>query len=117
MCANLVAAGHMVTAGDARAELERAVIQCGAQWRATLAEIAAGADILITMLPGSREVREVMAGSGVLTIMPSTAVWVDMTSSSPAAMRDLAVSARARGLGVLDAPEEEAGLRLRHGPA
>ena len=60
MCANLVAAGHMVTAGDARAELERAVTQCGAQWRATLAEIAAGADILITMLPGSREVREVM---------------------------------------------------------
>jgi 3-hydroxyisobutyrate dehydrogenase len=60
MCANLVAAGHMVTAGDARVELERAVTQCGAQWRATLAEIAAGADILITMLPGSREVREVM---------------------------------------------------------
>src|SRR5580704_7687233 len=37
MCANLVAAGHMVTAGDARAELERTVTQSGAQWRATLA--------------------------------------------------------------------------------
>ena len=55
MCANLVAAGYSVTAGDARAELERAVLQCGAQWRATLAEIAAGADILITMLPGWRK--------------------------------------------------------------
>ena len=104
MCANLVAAGHTVTAGDARAERERAVMQCGAQWRATLAEVAAGADILITMLPGSREVREVMAGSGVLATMPSTAVWVDMTSSSPAAVRELAAAARARGVGVLDAP-------------
>ena len=104
MCANLVAAGHTVTAGDARAELERAVIQCGGQWRATLAEVAAGADVLITMLPGAREVREVMAGSGVLAAMPSTAVWVDMTSSSPAAVRDLADAARARGVGVLDAP-------------
>ena len=104
MCANLVAAGHTVTAGDARAELERAVLQCGGQWRATLAEVAAGADVLITMLPGSREVREVMAGSGVLAAMPSTAVWVDMTSSSPAAVRDLADAARARGVGVLDAP-------------
>jgi 3-hydroxyisobutyrate dehydrogenase len=104
MCANLVAAGHTVTAGDARAELEQAVMQCGAQWRATLAEIAAGADILITMLPGSGEVREVMAGSGVLAAMPSTAVWVDMTSSSPAAVRELAAAARARGVRVLDAP-------------
>jgi 3-hydroxyisobutyrate dehydrogenase len=56
------------------------------------------------MLPGSGEVREVMAGSGVLAAMPSTAVWVDMTSSSPAAMRDLAAAAQARGVGVLDAP-------------
>jgi 3-hydroxyisobutyrate dehydrogenase len=63
-----------------------------------------GPDILITMLPGSREVREVMAGSSVLAAMPSTAVWVDMTSSSPAAVRELAAAARARGVGVLDAP-------------
>jgi 3-hydroxyisobutyrate dehydrogenase len=79
-------------------------MQCGAQWRATLAEIAAGAGILITMLPGSREVREVMAGSGVLAAMPSTAVWIDMSSSSPPAGRELAAAARARGVGVLDAP-------------
>ena len=62
ICANLVAAGYVVTAGDARAELERAVMQCGVQWHAALAKVAAGADILITMLPGSREEREVMAG-------------------------------------------------------
>ena len=104
MCANLVAAGYSVTAGDACAELERAVRQCGARWRATLAEIAADADSLITMLPGSREVREAMAGSSVLAAMPSTAVWVDMTSSSPAAVRELTAAARARGVGVLDAP-------------
>jgi 3-hydroxyisobutyrate dehydrogenase len=36
--------------------------------------------------------------------MPSTAVWVDMTGSSPAAVRELAAAARAHGVGVLDAP-------------
>lgn len=67
-------------------------------------EVAAGTDILITMLPGFREEREVMAGpSGVLAVMPST-VWVDMASSSPAAGRELAAAAQARGVGVLDAP-------------
>ncbi len=104
MCANLVAAGHTVTAGDARAELEQAVTRCGGHWRATLAEVAADAEVLITMLPGPGEVREVMAGAGVLAAMPATAVWIDMTSSSPAAGRDLTAAARARGVGVLDAP-------------
>jgi 3-hydroxyisobutyrate dehydrogenase len=36
--------------------------------------------------------------------MPATAAWIDMTSSSPAAGRALAAAARARGIGVLDAP-------------
>lgn len=104
MCANLVAAGHTVTAGDARAEAEQAVLQCGANWRAPLAEVAAGAEILITMLPGGDEVRQVMAGSGVLAAMPPDAVWIDMSSTSPAAGRELAAAARARGVAVLDAP-------------
>jgi 3-hydroxyisobutyrate dehydrogenase len=104
MCANLVAAGQAVTAGDAYAELGQAVLQCGGRWRATLAEVAADADLLITMLPGPREVSEVMAESGVLAAMLPTAVWIDMSSSRPAAGRELATAARVRGVGVLDAP-------------
>lgn len=104
MTANLVAAGYTVFAGDARPELERAVRQCGGHWRSTLAEVAAGAEILITMLPGAGEVRQVMAGSGVLAAMPPGAVWIDMSSTSPVAGQELADAARARGVGVLDAP-------------
>jgi 3-hydroxyisobutyrate dehydrogenase len=105
MCANLVAAGYEVTATDARPEVEAAVLGCGARWSARPARAAAGADIVITMLPGPREVRDVMAGpGGVLAAMPATAAWIDMTSSSPAAGRALAAAARARGIGVLDAP-------------
>jgi 3-hydroxyisobutyrate dehydrogenase len=40
----------------------------------------------------------------MLAAMPSTAVWVDMTGNSPAAVRELATAARAHGVGVLDAP-------------
>jgi len=105
MCANLVAAGYEVAAADARAEAETAVLGCGAWWRATPARAAAGADVVITMLPGPREVRDVMAGpGGVLAAMPGTAAWIDMTSNSPTAGRALAAAARARGIGVLDAP-------------
>jgi 3-hydroxyisobutyrate dehydrogenase len=52
MCANLAAAGFTVVAGDARGELEEAVLACGAAWAGTLAGLAGRADILITMLPG-----------------------------------------------------------------
>ena len=104
MCANLVAAGYTVTAGDARGEAEQAVRQRGGHWRTSLAEVAADAEILITMLPGAGEVRQVLAGSGVLAAMPSGAVWIDMSSTSPAAGRELAAAARARGHEVLDAP-------------
>jgi 3-hydroxyisobutyrate dehydrogenase len=69
------------------------------------ADVAEGADLVITMLPGPREVRDVMAGpGGVLAAMPNSAVWIDMTSNSPVAGRALASDANARGIGVLDAP-------------
>jgi 3-hydroxyisobutyrate dehydrogenase len=104
MCANLVRAGYDVTAGDVRAEREDAVLGCGARWRPAATDVAAGADVLITVLPGPGEVHDVMVGrDGALTALPATATWIDMTSSSPAAARVL-TAARARGLGVLEAP-------------
>ncbi len=56
MCAALVSAGYQVTATDQRAEAEEAAMACGATWRATPAQAAAAAGVLITMLPGPREV-------------------------------------------------------------
>jgi 3-hydroxyisobutyrate dehydrogenase len=105
MCANLVAAGYPVVAGDARAEAEQAVLECGAAWSSTLSGAAARADILITMLPGPGAVTDVMTGpGGVLAALPVPATWIDMTSNSPEVARPLAAAARARGIGVLDAP-------------
>jgi 3-hydroxyisobutyrate dehydrogenase len=105
MCANLVRAGYEVTAGDLRAELEEAVIGCGARWRPAAAGVAADADVLITVLPGPGEVHDVMAGrDGALSALPAAAAWIDMTSSSPAVARVLTAEALARGLAVLEAP-------------
>jgi 3-hydroxyisobutyrate dehydrogenase len=105
MCANLAAAGYAVVAGDARAELEEAVLACGAAWAGTLAGVAARADVLITMLPGPAAVTGVMAGpGGVLAAMPAGATWIDMTSNSPRTAQPLTAAAHARGISVLDAP-------------
>ena len=48
MCAALVSAGYQVAATDKRAEAEEEAIACGAIWRGTPAQAAAGAGVLIT---------------------------------------------------------------------
>lgn len=105
MCANLVSAGFDVIAADKRPDRQAPVVRCGARWAVSPAEAAADVEFLITMLPGAAAVTDVMTGAdGVLGALPAAAVWIDMTSNSPAAGQALAAAARARGIDMLDAP-------------
>jgi 3-hydroxyisobutyrate dehydrogenase len=99
MCGNLVSAGHTVTATDLRPEVAGAVTAAGAAWAPTAHEAVAGAEVVLTVLPGAPEVRDLMPG-----LLPALrgATWVDMTSNSPqvaAPLRELA-----RDVAVLEAP-------------
>src|SRR2546429_7463583 len=105
MCAALVSAGYQVTVTDKRAEAEEAAVACGAIWRDTPAQAAAAAGVLITMLPGPREVRAAMLGeAGALKGLAAGAAWIDMTTNSPAAARPLQEQAIEQGVEVLEAP-------------
>jgi 3-hydroxyisobutyrate dehydrogenase len=63
ICATLTGAGYPVIATDKRPDLAGPATACGAMWRDTPAEAAATADVLITMLPGPREVQAAMLGT------------------------------------------------------
>ena len=105
MCAALVSAGYQVTATDKRTETEEAAMACGATWRDTPAQAAATADVLITMLPGPREVHAAMLGeAGALKKLAGGAACIDMTSNSPAAARPIREQAIEQGVEVLEAP-------------
>jgi 3-hydroxyisobutyrate dehydrogenase len=105
VCANLVRAGYPVLAGDRRPEAARQAAGCGARWVPEVGTLAAGADVLITVLPGPGEVRELMLGTGgaAAALRPGTA-WIDMTSNSPAAVAEIRDALLDRGVQVLDAP-------------
>jgi 3-hydroxyisobutyrate dehydrogenase len=61
--------------------------------------------VLITMLPGAREVRAAMLGEeGALKSLAAGAAWIDMTSNSPAAARPVQERAVKQGVEVLEAP-------------
>jgi 3-hydroxyisobutyrate dehydrogenase len=105
MCAALVRAGYQVTATDERAEAQEPAVACGATWRDTPAQAAAAAGVLITMLPGAREVHAAMLGeAGALNGLAAGAAWIDMSSSSPAAIRPIREQAIRQGVEVLEAP-------------
>jgi 3-hydroxyisobutyrate dehydrogenase len=105
MCAALVSAGYQVTATDKSAEAEESAVACGAIWRDTPAQAAAAADVLITMLPGPREVHAAMLGeAGALKGLAAGATWIDMTSNSPAAAGPIQEQAMKQGVEVLEAP-------------
>jgi len=103
MCANLaLRSGLPVLAYDIAASARRRAARAGAQLRASVAEVAAGADILFLSLPGPAELRAVMAE--VLRHARPGAAVVDMSSVPVPLSRVLAARCARRGLAFADAP-------------
>src|SRR6059058_2811625 len=67
--------------------------------------VAEQSDVVITMLPDSPQVQEVMTGeNGVLAGAKANALVIDMSTISPVVTQQLAQAAQARGVHMLDAP-------------
>jgi 3-hydroxyisobutyrate dehydrogenase len=77
----------------------------GARAAATPAELARDADVVITCLPTSREVEEVVAGAdGLAAGLRRGTLLLDCTSGDPATSRRLAANLETRGVEFADAP-------------
>ena len=63
LCGRLSHAGFSVIATDRRPECEAAARAAGAEWIDETARLVDAADVLVTVLPGSAELEEVMAGA------------------------------------------------------
>jgi 3-hydroxyisobutyrate dehydrogenase len=71
---------------------------------ATPAEAVRGAEIVVTCLPSSREVGEVLQGpGGILEALEAGAILIDCTSGDPAASREFAATLESRGASFMDA--------------
>ncbi len=77
----------------------------GAVWCNTPKEIARKSDVVITMLPDTPDVLQVVAGKdGVFDGVHAGTLIIDMSTISPIAVRKLAQEAETRGCDFLDAP-------------
>ena len=104
MASNLCRKGFELVVHDVNPEPVRALAALGARPAAGVNEVASASDIVLTMLPNSSIVEQVVAGDGVLaTARPGTLV-VDMSTIDPLVTDKLAAAAAARGCSFADAP-------------
>jgi 3-hydroxyisobutyrate dehydrogenase-like beta-hydroxyacid dehydrogenase len=105
IAARFLAAGYEVYGEDQNREQAGGLVHDGLQWRGTPREVAAAADILITSLPDDGVLDVVASGAdGILSGLAAGKIWVDMSTVSPNASRELAERVHALGATMLDAP-------------
>jgi 2-hydroxy-3-oxopropionate reductase len=106
MSKNLLKAGYeLVVCGHVAKSPVEELITAGAKAVATPKQVAEQTNIIITMLPNSPQVREVVMGeNGVVEGIRPGATLIDMSSIAPGTSRELADLLEAKGCAMLDAP-------------
>lgn len=105
MALNLLKAGFAVCAYDVRKEAIDDLVAQGATGAQSPADAARDADIIISMLPDTPQVEEIVYGEGgLLSALPRGRLLVDMSTISPVAVRRMHADLKAAGVAFLDAP-------------
>ena len=105
MSKNLLKAGfELVVCSRTQSSVDE-LVAAGATSAPTPRELAALVDVVITMLPNSPEVREVILGpNGVIEGAKPGCIVADMSSIAPLASQQIAASLAEKGIEMLDAP-------------
>ncbi|WP_342540778.1 2-hydroxy-3-oxopropionate reductase [Heyndrickxia sp. FSL K6-6286] len=105
MALNLIKAGHTLTVFDLNQEAVKAVCAVGATAARSAKAVAENSDIIITMLPASKHVTEVVLGeNGVLEGAKKGSLIIDMSSITPDVSKEIATKLEGKGIDMLDAP-------------
>ena len=117
MAQNLLKAGHEVEGVDVNPASVAKLKAAGGTSVETAKNAAARADVVITMLPSGKEVREVYLGSsGILDNANAGTLLIDCSTIDVETARAVAAQADKKGLLMLDAPVS-AGLPRQRSPS
>jgi 3-hydroxyisobutyrate dehydrogenase-like beta-hydroxyacid dehydrogenase len=104
MALNVHAAGFPLAVYNRTAERCAPLADAGAEVAESPAELAEQSDVVVTMLADADAVRDVLLGAQGAFERSGAAVVVEMSTIGPAAARELAATAEARGWEWVDAP-------------
>jgi 2-hydroxy-3-oxopropionate reductase len=105
MARNVLEAGYDLVVYNRSREPVDEMVEDGASAASNPRAVAENSDIVITMLPDSPDVREVVAGeNGALEGVGEGSLLVDMSTISPVVTEELATQVKKKGASMLDAP-------------
>ena len=105
MAKNLLKAGYALTVYNRSPEPVTELVAAGVQAASSPKEVAEKSEVVITMLPDSPQVEEIILGrEGVLAGARKGAVIIDMSSIAPLVSKRIAAEAEKNGVEMLDAP-------------
>ncbi len=105
MVLNLMKKGFDVSIYTRTKSKAEGVIAAGAHWCDTIADCAAGRDVVITIVGYPKDVEEVyFSEKGILNSADKGTVLIDMTTTSPRLSERIYAAAKEKGMTALDAP-------------
>jgi 2-hydroxy-3-oxopropionate reductase len=105
MAKNLLKAGFPIVAYDLNKDAVADLVKAGALAASFSKEAAGEADVIITMLPDSPDVKEVILGKdGVMEGIKPGSIVIDMSSINPLVSQEIEKELRKKGVEMLDAP-------------
>jgi 3-hydroxyisobutyrate dehydrogenase-like beta-hydroxyacid dehydrogenase len=116
MAKRLLDAGHEVHGWNRTKEKAAWLVEAGMRLEDTPRGVAESADVTFTMLTDTKALRAVTQGDdGILAGLGPGKVYVDMSTVSPAASREVAAEVASRGASMLDAPVSGSVITLEEG--
>lgn len=105
MSLNLIKAGYELIVFNRSQKAIDEVVQAGAEAGQSPKDVAERSDVIITMLPNSPEVKEVVLGpNGVIEGAKPGSIVIDMSSIAPGASQEVGKALAEKGIRFLDAP-------------
>ena len=105
MAVNLLAAGHRLVVHDVRRAAAAKLIERGAEWADSPADVLRRTEMVCLSLPGPKEMEAIIEGlGGLLAAAHPGSLLIDFTTNSPLLVRGLHARLAALGAGLVDAP-------------
>jgi 3-hydroxyisobutyrate dehydrogenase-like beta-hydroxyacid dehydrogenase len=116
MVKRLLDAGHSVTGYNRTKSKAQWLLEAGMKWADTPRAVAEAGEITFSMVTNTEALEAVTGGAdGILAGLGAGKIYIDMSTVSPAASREIAQRVKSKGAQMLDAPVSGSVITLEEG--
>ncbi|MTI09854.1 NAD(P)-dependent oxidoreductase [Curvivirga aplysinae] len=105
MALNIAKAGYDINVFDLDKSKAEPILAAGGVWSTSPAEVVVDADVVMTSLPGPKQLQSIALDEGnILDAMKQGSIWIDLSTNNLEVEREIRAAAEAKGIATLDAP-------------